>query len=106
MSKINVIIADDHPIFRIGLSDIIKKSKDLNLLAEAENGLQAIEAINTYKPQVAMIDIEMPILNGLEVCERIQKSNNNTTKILILTLFKKIDIYKQAMELGEHQVTF
>jgi DNA-binding NarL/FixJ family response regulator len=100
MSKINVIIADDHPIFRIGLSDIIKKSKDLNLLAEAENGLQALEAINTYKPHVALIDIEMPILNGLEVCESVQNNNDNTTKILILTLFKEVDIYKRAMKFG------
>lgn len=100
MSKISIIIADDHPIFRLGLVNIIKKSKILNLLAETENGLQALEAIDQFNPDVALIDIEMPVLNGLEVCERLKNNGSYKTKILILTLFKEADLYNRAIELG------
>lgn len=100
MPKINVIIADDHPIFRFGLANIIKSSKELNLIAEAENGAIALELILQHKPDVAVLDIEMPFLNGLQVCEEIKKIGNNTIKILFLTLFKEADLYKKAIDLG------
>lgn len=100
MYKINVIIADDHPIFRIGLANVINKSRTLNLIKEAENGEQALEMINQFKPDVAVLDIDMPLLNGLQVCEAVCKKKDNVTKIIILTLFKEIDLYKKAIEIG------
>lgn len=100
MSKIKVIIADDHPIFRIGLANVIKASKSLILIGEAVNGKEAKELITSLKPDVAVLDIDMPYFNGLQVCEEICKKKDNATKIIILTLFKEIDLYKKALEVG------
>ena len=99
MAKITVLVADDHPIFRVGLVNVIKQNKNISLLAEAENGEQAINLIREHQPNVAVLDIEMPGLNGLQVCELILKEKINT-KVLILTLFKEIDLYKKAIEIG------
>jgi two-component system, NarL family, response regulator DegU len=102
MSKINVIIADDHPIFRLGLVDVIKRSQSLNLLGEAEDGEKALHLIREYKPDVAILDLEMPKLTGLDVCKHLMNEKNNATKLLILTLYKEIDLYKKAVQLGVH----
>ena len=75
MAEIKVIIADDHPIFRVGLASVIKQNKNVILLGEAENGEQALSLIRLHKPDVSVVDIEMPLLNGLQVCEIIIKGS-------------------------------
>ena len=99
MDKIRVLIADDHPIFRVGLVNVIKQNKDIVVVAEAENGGQALELIRKHLPDVVVLDVEMPVMNGLQICETIIKEKINT-KILILTLFKEAGLYKKAMEIG------
>lgn len=99
MDKIRVLIADDHPIFRVGLVNVIKQNTGISLVMEAENGEQALAKIRELEPDVAVLDVEMPGLNGLQVCE-ILKDEKCPTKILILTLFKEISIYHKAMEVG------
>ena len=99
MYKIKVLIADDHPIFRVGLVNVIKQNPKIDMVNEAENGEQALAMIRELKPDVAVLDVEMPGLNGLQVCE-ILNEENCPTKILILTLFKEISIYNKAMEIG------
>lgn len=99
MHKIRVVIADDHPIFRLGLVSAMKQHRHIVLCGEAEDGEQAMELIREHKPDIAILDIEMPLKNGLQVCETICKENGNT-KILILTLFKEIDLYEKAIAIG------
>ncbi len=100
MDKINVLIADDHPIFRLGLVNVIKSAAQLNLVGEAENGTVAVDLIYRLKPDVAVLDLEMPGLNGLQVCEKICGEKTNKTKVLILTLLKEADLYLKSMEIG------
>jgi len=100
VDKIRVIISDDHPIFRIGLANVIRASERLDLIGEAENGEQALKLISELNPDVAVLDIEMPFRNGLQVCEEVCANQNNRTKIIILTLYKEFDLYQKAMEIG------
>lgn len=99
MPKIKIIIADDHPLFRLGLVSAVKQSSNIILCGEAENGEQAMNLIRTHMPDVAILDIEMPLKNGLQVCETVCAENLNT-KILILTFFKETDLYENAIAIG------
>ncbi|MBA2611128.1 MAG: response regulator transcription factor [Bacteroidetes bacterium] len=99
MDKIRIIIADDHPVFRLGLVSIIKKNENIILCGEAENGEEALVLIHEHKPDVAILDIEMPLMNGLTVCEEIKKKGI-ATKLIILTFFKELELYEKAISLG------
>lgn len=97
--KIQIIIADDHPIFRNGLKQIIEEDPGIQIIAYAENGEKALELIQEFNPQVAILDIEMPKMTGLEVLNQLKKSKSNT-KIIFLTVFSAEDIFDEAMDLG------
>lgn len=99
MLKTRIIIADDHPIFRLGLVSVVKQNKQIDLCGEADNGEKALNLIRNEKPDVAILDIEMPLMNGLQVCENVIKEKLNT-KVLILTFFKELDLYEKALAIG------
>lgn len=79
-----IVIADDHPIFRVGVVNIIKGIAGYKVIAEAENGLEAIEQIEKYKPDLAIIDLDMPKCSGICVVNRIMELHL-PTRIIILT---------------------
>lgn len=99
MTKINVIIADDHPIFRSGVREILSKASDIQLVAEAENGMKAYQDILAYLPDVAILDLEMPVLNGLDVCKKVLKDKHQT-QFVILTMHKEKQFFHDAMNSG------
>ncbi|MBL7884938.1 MAG: response regulator transcription factor [Bacteroidia bacterium] len=96
-----LLIADDHPIFRAGLKDILLSSFKKIELIECVNGAQAIEKIRVQKPDVAILDVNMPELNGLEVARYVLKENLKT-KIVILTMYRDREMIKKAMEVGAY----
>tara|TARA_B100000315_G_scaffold258090_1_gene309051 strand:+ start:2851 stop:3477 length:627 start_codon:yes stop_codon:yes gene_type:complete len=96
---IKVITADDHEIVRLGLKNLIKIDGSLEIVAEAEDGLQAFDQISKLKPDVAILDISMPNMNGIEVARKIQKENINV-KVIILTMHKDREYFKEAMDCG------
>ncbi len=98
-NRISVIIADDHPIFRLGLVSILSKNRNINIVGQAENGELALSLVSELEPNVAILDVEMPLLSGLQICEHI-KAEGYKTKVIILTLFKEEDLYYRAIELG------
>ena len=71
--KISLIIADDHPIVRQGLRQTIEKDKKLLVVAEAGNGEEAVEFIKEHQPQIAILDIDMPVMNGFDVARWIRE---------------------------------
>lgn len=73
--KIRVFLADDHPLTRAGLRDYIAKEKDLELVGEAGDGLEAWKIIEREKPDVALLDIRMPFENGVALARRIKESS-------------------------------
>ena len=97
-----VVIADDHPIFLLGLKSVLEKMTDeFDLIGIAENGNQAWELIKNKKPDIALLDIEMPDMSGLDICEKV-RAENLFTKVIALTVHKDEDIFNQALEAGVH----
>jgi len=95
------LIADDHPIFRAGLKDILLSSFKKIELIECVNGLQAIESIRTKNPEIAILDINMPELNGLEVAKKVL-DEKLITKVIILTMYRDREMIKKAMNSGAY----
>ena len=94
-----ILIADDHPVFRKGLVDIIQEAFPDSEIFEAKNGQEAGKNILSQSPVIAILDVEMPIKNGVEVCREI-KEKKSLTKVVILTMYKKLEIYNMALSAG------
>src|SRR5438045_3423953 len=84
--RIRVIVAEDHPLYRDGLVRAICSSPRLELVGEAENGSEAEELIDELAPDVALLDVKMPALGGIEVCERIAR-RGSTTRVVMLSAY-------------------
>jgi len=95
----SLLIADDHPIFRKGLIDLLEHAFPFAKIIECHNGAEAIESIVKLNPQIAILDINMPEANGLDVCKRVLKENSYT-KIIILTMYREKEMIKNAMLSG------
>lgn len=99
MTKLKILVADDHPIFRVGLCSVIGAGLVEAVIREADNGVNAWEIITEETPDVAILDINMPGIDGLEICKRIQNNNLNT-KVIILTMYKERSLLEKAKENG------
>lgn len=97
--KIKIIIADDHPIFRKGLRKIIEADNEIEILGEAENGESALNKILDLKPDIALLDIDMPKLTGIQVLKELKKRKVNI-KTIFLTVYSDESIFDEAMNLG------
>ena len=95
--EIKIVIPDDHPIFRNGLKQIIEFDKRIKIIGEADNGQKALELITELKPDVAILDIDMPKKTGLEVLKELKDSE---VKIIFLTMYAEEDIFEEAMNHG------
>jgi DNA-binding NarL/FixJ family response regulator len=95
----SLLIADDHPIFRKGLMDLLQDSFPGIKITECRNGTEAINGILKSAPEIAILDINMPGSNGLEVCKRAVKEGSKT-KIIILTMYQEKEMIKNAMLSG------
>ncbi len=83
---IRVLLADDHQVVRAGIRQFLEASGDIGVIAEADDGEQAIEMIEAHKPDVAVLDIQMPKKTGIEVTRWV-RSNQRSTGVLILTAY-------------------
>ena len=95
----NIVIADDHPIFRSGLKFLLETSFDSIQITEFENGGTVVEHCIQYKPDVIIVDIDMPIRNGLQVCADLTKSNC-VSKVIVLTMYNDLEMLKLAFKNG------
>lgn len=96
---INIIIADDHEMIRDGIKNLLEFDGKMKIIAEASDGLECLELLQTYKPDVLLLDINMPNCNGLEVLEKL-KSKKKKMKILMLTVHNETEYLMKAMEIG------
>jgi DNA-binding NarL/FixJ family response regulator len=99
MTNLKILVADDHPIFRIGLCNVIQSGITNSMLFEADNGIKAWEIIEKENPEIAILDINMPGIDGLELCKKI-KLNKLSTKVIILTMYKEKSLLEKARENG------
>ena len=97
-SEIRITIADDHPIVRQGLRQVIEREDDLKALAEADDGVVALEQIVELKPEVAVLDVDMPRMDGLEVL-RLLRERGLTVAVIILTVHREEAFFNQALQL-------
>ncbi len=99
MSTINVLIVDDHNIVRQGLKALLAAEGDINVVAEAQTGREAVQMTEKYRPDVIIMDLAMPLLNGWEATRQILKAVPSA-KILILSTYEGDDHVQQAIAAG------
>jgi DNA-binding NarL/FixJ family response regulator len=99
MKRITVLLAEDHQIVREGYRALLKHERDIEVVGEAETGRQAVAMVKKLAPAVVVMDIAMPLLNGLEATRRICKAVSNT-KVLMLSAHSDDAYIEQATELG------
>src|SRR6185436_7430864 len=99
MNRITVLLAEDHQIVREGFRSLLKHESDIEVVGEAENGRQAMQLIRKLRPAVVVMDIAMPLLNGLEATRQIRKEFP-ATKVLILSAHSDDAYVEQVTELG------
>ena len=94
-----ILIADDHPIFRKGLAEVISSGSEYSVIAECGDGVSALRMIKELKPDVALLDIQMPKLTGFEVLKAVNEAQL-TTNVIFLTMHSEENIFEKAMDLG------
>ena len=99
MDKIRILLAEDHTILREGLRSLLEKQPDFEVVAEAENGRQAVDLTQQLNPDVVLMDIAMPQLNGLEATEQIRRSRR-CSQVLILTQHENEEYIRRALAAG------
>jgi len=97
--KITVVLADDHTIVRQGLRLLVESADDIKVVAEVENGREAVQAAKKLKPDVVVLDVVMPTLNGVEATRQIVKEVPET-KVLILSSYSDDERVLQLIEEG------
>lgn len=98
-TEISIVIADDHPIVRKGLCQVIAQDSQLNVIAEAADGATALAQIQRLQPDIAVLDVEMPKLDGFGIVRELQKSRV-PVEVVFLTLHSEEDLFYAAMELS------
>jgi DNA-binding NarL/FixJ family response regulator len=99
--SIRIALADDHQLFRRGLRQLVELEPDIEVVAEATNGLEALQVLATHQPRVLLLDLSMPILDGLGTLEAIRR-NHPDVGVLILTMHGEEAIILRALAAGAH----
>ena len=96
---IKVAIADDHVLFRAGVKSALSVQKDIKMIAEADNGMQLLTVLKHVQPDVILLDIQMPIMDGINTLPEIKKLYPNI-KVIMLTMHNDHSMISKLMELG------
>ena len=96
---IKVLIVDDHPIVREGLASIVNSEHDLEVVSEAANGEEALKSATRESPDVALMDLRMPVMDGVEAIQRMRKEVPDT-KVIVLTTYDNDDLAYDAIRAG------
>jgi DNA-binding NarL/FixJ family response regulator len=105
MGTVSLLVADDHEVIRQGLRALIKEQPGWKLAAEATDGSDAVAKAAEFQPDVAIIDVTMPLLNGIEATKQIAAASPRT-KVLILTIHESDQLSRKAIEAGARGYMF
>ena len=95
---IRILIADDHAMIREGLKQILELEGDIEIVGEASDGYECLNLINKLNPEIVLLDINMPNLDGIQVLN-IMKQQQLTNKVIILTIHKEIDYLIKVLDM-------
>ncbi|MES2734056.1 MAG: response regulator transcription factor [Bacteroidota bacterium] len=98
-NQIRLVIADDHPLVRDGLKAFLQKTPEFKVVAEAENGKQLLQLIQEHQPDVALVDISMPELNGLEALQKLHQQYPGL-KVIVLTMHEEPEYILKSISSG------
>lgn len=96
---INVLLVDDHSMIREGIKQLLELDGDIKVVGEAGNGETCLRMISSLQPDVVLLDINMPEMNGLEVLEKLREKGSKQ-KVLILTIHNEVEYLMKAIEIG------
>lgn len=99
MEKIDVMIADDHSLIREGLKQLLEFDGTIKVVCEASNGVECLDKLHIFNPDVLLLDINMPEMNGIEVLKKM-KEDQSQIKVLILTVHNETDYLMKAVDIG------
>jgi DNA-binding NarL/FixJ family response regulator len=97
--RANVLVVDDHALLRTGVANIINLESNLRVIAEASNGLEAVEAFERYRPDVTLLDLRMPVMEGVEAVRQIRQ-RDPTAKVIVLTTYDTDEDISRALKAG------
>jgi two-component system NarL family response regulator len=98
-TKTRVLVVDDHALFRTGVANIINQEPDLEVIAEAGDGAEAVEAFTRYRPDVTLLDLRMPVMEGVEAVRQIREMDPQA-RVIVLTTYDTDDEISQALKAG------
>jgi DNA-binding NarL/FixJ family response regulator len=94
-----VLIADDHPIFRQGLRQLLESVKGITVICEAADGQTALQEIERQEPHVAILDVDMPVLDGFSVARKVLEKSL-PVELIFLTMYKDEELFNEALDIG------
>src|SRR5262245_38756967 len=97
--RASVLLVDDHALLRTGVANIINQEPDLHVVAEAGNGLEAIDAYERHRPDVTLLDLRMPVMEGVEVVRQLRSRDPNA-RVIVLTTYDTDDEISRALKAG------
>jgi DNA-binding NarL/FixJ family response regulator len=98
-AKSTVLVADDHALLRTGVANIINQEPDLRVVAEAANGREAVEAYDRFRPDVTLLDLRMPVMEGVEAVRQIRERDPNA-RVIVLTTYDTDHEIARALKAG------
>lgn len=97
--RIKVVIVDDHPLFRQGLRQVVQGDARFELCGECGDGASAVQLVQEKNPDIAILDVNLPRLSGLEVARQL-KEKRSPTQVIILTMYKEEETFNRSLDLG------
>jgi DNA-binding NarL/FixJ family response regulator len=99
VARASVLVVDDHALVRTGVANIISHEPDLHVVAEAANGLEAVQAFERYRPDVTLLDLRMPVMEGVEAVKQIRE-RDPSARVIVLTTYDTDEEIARALKAG------
>jgi len=97
---IRVLLAEDHPVVRVGLERMLGNEQDIDVVGSAENGAEAVSETDRLRPDVVLMDLSMPVLDGIEATRQIVAAHDGAVRVVVLTSFSDREQIMQALDAG------